>query len=109
MSGCQSKFSMEKCRKESAHKVAKRNASLPIIPTESWEQAAQDRTNWCCIINKEAAQFEAKRICEAERKRKERKARVKESSSDSVQSKFTCPICNRQSFQGGSSVVVHIV
>ena len=45
---------MENCKKESAHKVAKRNrgykdtlkASLKDfnIPTESWEQAAQDRT-----------------------------------------------------------------
>ena len=44
------------------------------IPTESLEQAAQDRRKWRCIIHKSAAQFEAKRICEAERKRKERKA-----------------------------------
>ena len=44
------------------------------IPTESWEQAAQDRTKWRCLINKDASHFEAKRICEAERKRKERKA-----------------------------------
>ena len=43
------------------------------ISTESWKQAAQDRTKWRCLINKGAAQFEAKRICEPERKRKERK------------------------------------
>ena len=66
------------------------------IPTESWEQAAQDRTKWRCLINKGASQFEAKRICEAERKRKERKARAKGPSSGSVQSEFTCSICNRQ-------------
>ena len=66
------------------------------IPTESWEQAAQDRTKWRCLINKGASQFEAKRICEAERKRKERKARVKGPSSDSAQSEFTCSIFNRQ-------------
>ena len=47
------------------------------IPNESWEQAAQDRTEWRCLINKGASQFEAKRICEAERKRKERKVRAK--------------------------------
>ena len=34
------------------------------IPTESCEQAAQDRTKWRCLINKGASQFEAKRICE---------------------------------------------
>ena len=66
------------------------------IPTESWEQAAQDRTKWHCLINKGASLFEAKIICEAERKRKERKARAKGPSSDSAQSEFTCSICNRQ-------------
>ena len=67
------------------------------IPTEFWEQAAQDRTKWRFLINKGASQFEAKRICEAERKRKERKARAKgPPSSDSAQSEFTCSICNRQ-------------
>ena len=45
------------------------------IPTESWEQAAQDRT-LRCLINKGAAQFESKSICEDKRKRKERKARA---------------------------------
>ena len=104
-SGCQRKFSMENCKKESAHKVAKKKrykdtlkASLKDfnIPTESWEQATQDRTKWRCLINKGASQFEAKRICEAERKRKERKARAKGPSSDSAQSEFTCSICNRQ-------------
>ena len=33
MSGCQRKFSMENCKKESAHKVAKRNAKrTPLKP-----------------------------------------------------------------------------
>ena len=64
------------------------------IPTESWEQAAQDRTKWHCLINKGASQ--AKRICEAERKRKGMKARAKGPSSDSAQSDFTCSICKRQ-------------
>ena len=66
------------------------------IPNESWEQAAQDRVKWCCLINKGASQFEAKRIYEVEWKRKERKAKAKGPSSDSAQSKFTCSICNRQ-------------
>ena len=66
------------------------------IPTESWEQAAQDQTKWRCLIDKGASQFEAKRICEAERKRKERKARAKGPSSHSAQSEFTCSICNQQ-------------
>ena len=66
------------------------------IPTDSWEQAAQDRTKWRCLINKGAAQFETKIICEVERKHKERKARAKGSSSNSAQSEFMCSICNRQ-------------
>ena len=66
------------------------------IPTESWEQAAQDRTKWRCLINKGATQFESKKICEAERKLKERKARAKDSPSDSAQSECICSICNPQ-------------
>ena len=31
------------------------------ISTETWEQAAQDRTKWRCLINKGASQFEKKR------------------------------------------------
>ena len=31
------------------------------IPTESGEQAAQDRTKWRCLINKGAGQYEAKK------------------------------------------------
>ena len=61
------------------------------ILIESWEQAGQDRTKWRCLINKGASQFEEKRICEAERKR-----RAKEPSSVSAQSEFTCSICNQQ-------------
>ena len=99
ISGCQRKFSMENCKKESAHKVAKRNATMtPLKPRLriSIFQLSQDRTKWRCLINKDAFQFEAKRICEAERKRKERKARAKGPSSDSAQSEFICSICNRQ-------------
>ena len=31
MSGCQRKFSMENCKKESAHKVARRNATKTLL------------------------------------------------------------------------------
>ena len=30
------------------------------ISTESWEQAAQDRTKWRCLINKDASQLKQK-------------------------------------------------
>ena len=45
------------------------------IPTESWEQIAQDRTKWRGLIKKGAGEYEAKRISEAEQKRAQRKAR----------------------------------
>ena len=44
------------------------------IPTGSWEQTAQERSKWRGLINKGAVLYEKKRICEAERKRIERKA-----------------------------------
>ena len=98
LGGCQRKFYMENCKKERNAIKTPLKASLKDfnIPTESWEQAAQDRTKWRCLINKGASQFEAKTIFEAERKRKEKEARAKGPSSDSAQSKFTCSICNRQ-------------
>ena len=72
------KVFMENCRKESVHKVTKiqkkcckdiHKASLKDfnIPTESWEQAAQNRLKWHCLINKDADQFELKSICEYEK------------------------------------------
>ena len=77
------------------------------IPTESWEQAAQDRTKWRCLISKGASQFEAKRICEAEKKHKEMKARAKGPLSDSAESEFTCSIGNRQ-FRAKIGLYSHI-
>ena len=44
------------------------------IPPESWEQIAQDRSKWRCLIRKGADDYEAKRVYE------ERKARAKGSS-----------------------------
>ena len=66
------------------------------IPTDSCEQAAQDRTKWRCLIKKGAAQYKVKRICEADRKRKERKERANGSTSEPLQNTFTCSICNRR-------------
>ena len=52
---------MEKVRKENAIKVVKQKRYKDIlkaamtdfnIPTESWEQAAQDRAKWRCLIRK---------------------------------------------------------
>ena len=45
-------------------------------PTESLEQAAQDGMLWFWLYRKEVVQYEDKRICKAERKCKEPKARA---------------------------------
>ena len=47
------------------------------IPTESWEQIAQDRTKWRGLIKRGAGEYEAKPISEVEQKRAQRKARAK--------------------------------
>ena len=101
MSGCLRKFSMENCKKESAHKAAKRNAiktplkprlRISIFQLSPGNRLLRIEQSSVPSSNKDAFQFEAKRICEAERKGKERKARATGPSSDSAQSKFTCSI-----------------
>ena len=66
------------------------------IPTESWEQIAQDRTKWRGLIKRGAGEYEAKRISEAEQKRAQRKARAKASPTELSSSDLFCSICNRQ-------------
>ena len=63
------------------------------IPPESWEQIKLDRARWRCLIRKGADDYGAKRIHEAERKRKDR---AKGSSSKSSFSELTCFIYYRQ-------------
>ena len=83
MSGCQRKFSMENCKKESAHKVAKRNATKtplkPYLRISIFQLSPGNRLlrieQWRCLINKGASQFKAKRICEDKKKRKEKKGK----------------------------------
>ena len=69
--------SMENYRRESAFKVARRNATTSLKafdkPMGSWEQTAQEQSKWRGLINKGAALYEIKRICEVERKHRERK------------------------------------
>ena len=62
------------------------------IPIGSWEQTAQERSKWRGLINKGAALHEKKRICEAERKRRERKANTNGPPADSMT--LTCSTCN---------------
>ncbi|MEW8545921.1 MAG: hypothetical protein AB2693_20560, partial [Candidatus Thiodiazotropha sp.] len=63
-----------------------------ILP-QSWEQVAQQRAKRCILIRKGANNFETKRICEAEHKRK---ARANIPVTDLPASDLSCSICNRQ-------------
>ena len=66
------------------------------IPTELWEQIAQDRAKWRGLIRRGASEYEAKRMSEAEQKRAQCKARVKASPTELSCSDLCCSICNRQ-------------
>ena len=74
------------------------------IPMGSWEQTAQERSKWRGLINKGAVLYEEKRICEAERKRRERKAKTNVPPADSMT--LTCSTCNRQ-FRARIGLVSH--
>ena len=61
------------------------------IPTESWEEFAQDRTKWRGLIRRGAGEYEAKGISEAEQKRAQRKARAKASPTELSSSGLSWP------------------
>ena len=71
------------------------------IPIGFWEQTANERSKWRGLINKGAALYEKKRICEAERKRRERKVNTNGPPADSMT--FSC---NRQ-FRARIGLVSH--
>ena len=77
------------------------------IPTESWEQIAQDRTKWRGLIKRGAGEYEAKQISEVEQKRAQRKARAKASPTELSSSDLSCSICNRQ-FGAKIGLVSHL-
>ena len=78
------------------------------IPTESWEQIAQDRTKWRGLIRRGAGEYEEKkRISEAEQKRAQRKARAKASPPELSSSDLSCSICNRQ-FRAKVGLISHL-
>ena len=116
MNVCQRKSSMDnyKFGKRSHGGQKKRHkdtlkASLKDlnIPTESWEQIAQDQTKWRDLVRREAGEYEAKRISEAEQKRGQRKARDKASPTELSSSYLSCSICNRQ-FIGKIGFISHL-
>ena len=87
MSGCQRKFSMENCKKKSAQKVAQRNTTkthlkprlrISIFQLSPGNRLLRIEQSGVAPSTKVPPKFEAKRICEAERKRKERRARARD-------------------------------
>ena len=86
-----------------------RKASLKDfnVPTESWEQIAQDRTKWRGLIRRGAGEYEAERTREAEQKRAQRKARAKASPTELSSSDLSCSICNRQ-FRAKIGLISHL-
>ena len=77
------------------------------VPTESWEQIAQDCTKWRGLIKRGAGEYEAKRISKAEQKRAQRKARAKASPTKLSSSDLSCFICNRQ-FRAKIGLISHL-
>ena len=64
------------------------------IPTGSWQQTAQERSKWRGLSSTKEQLSMKKRVCEAERKRRERKANTNGPSADSMT--LTYSTCNRQ-------------
>ena len=77
------------------------------MPTESWEQIAQDLTKWRGLIRRGAGEYEAKRISEAEQKRAQRKTRAKASPTELCSSDLSCSICIRQ-FRAKIGLISHL-
>ena len=77
------------------------------IPTESWEQIAQNRAKWRGLIRRGAGESEAKRISEAEQKCAQWKTRAKASPTELSSSDLSCSICNRQ-FRAKIGLIIHL-
>ena len=77
------------------------------IPTESWEQIAQDCTKWLGLIKRGAGEYEAKRISKAGQKHAQQKARAKASPTELSSSDLSCSICNRQ-FSAKTGLISHL-
>ena len=77
------------------------------IPTESWEQIAQDRGKWRGLNRRDASEYEAKRISEAEQNRAQREARAKASPTELSCFDLCCSICNKQ-FRARIGLISHL-
>ena len=100
MSGCQRKFSMENCKKESAHKVAKRNATkTPLKPRLRISIIQLSPGNRLLRIEQSGVASSTKvppNLKQRESVKLKGSVKKEGPSSDSAQSEFTYSICNRQ-------------
>ena len=87
----------QKKRYKDTHKVSLKDFN---IPTESWEQIAQDRKMW--LVN-----MKQKESAKHEQKHAQRKARAKASPTELSSSDLSCSICNRQ-FRAKSGLISHL-
>ena len=77
------------------------------IPTESWEQIAQDRAKWQGLTRRGASEYGANRISEAEQKRAQRKTIATASPTELSCSDLCCSIFNRQ-FRARIGLISHL-
>ena len=104
MSGCKRKFSMEKCKKESAHKVAKNATRTPFKPRlrisiyhlNPRNRLFRIEQSGVASSTKVPPNLKQRESVKLKGSVKKGQARSKGPSSDSAQSEFTCSICNRQ-------------
>ena len=102
MSDYQRKFSMENFRKESALKVARRNATKTLLKSifQKSPRIRLQRIEQSGVASSEKDQLGMEKRKRDYVKLKESAKNAKqeplESSSESLQSEFTCSICNRQ-------------
>ena len=105
MSGCQRKSSIENCKKESAQKMAKRNATktplkprlrISIFQLSPGNRLLRIEQSGVASSTKVPPNLKKRESVKLKGSVKKEKARAKEPSSVSAQSEFKCSICNRQ-------------
>ena len=105
MSGCQRKFSMENCKKESAHKVAKRNATKtplkPLLRISIFQLSPGNRLlrieqSGVASSTKVPPNLKQRESVKLKGSVKKGKQEPRDHDQTSAQSEFTCSICNRQ-------------
>ena len=82
-----------------------RTPSKPPLKTSTYQRSHGNRLRG--LIKREAGEYEAKKISEAEQKRAQWKARAKASPTELSSSDLSCSICNRQ-FRAKIGLISHL-